>query len=647
MNILVERRRSAARVNGQSASRITACLRAQFCARGRQGGAMIKTAFITFLSLCALATGAMAQIAGLTPLKPRAGEVLTITYNPKAPGAKLTLDEDVYAIGQTYFPERKPVVFKMRRVGEEYQHEFKVPADLSYISFSFRSVNARDPEVKVETLIYSADGKPVRNAYLSKLMCERARWERYKELSKQELELYPDNYAVYVPRWEYMRQEIRFGGQSIEGILDVNRDWEVIEGQAKEHNAEYQYARAMSSVDWNQPDEFLAALKQMLKDHTSSPLTWSVLEIFLNRAKLERDTSEEVKAIERAYWELIQLYPDSQMARDSLRAFAWSDYFLNPKSEFPLEGLEQIADQWIDAEPDNPFPHIYLARLYYDRQQKSERTLALAEQALSLYQAGKHHLYMNRGKIYATENLLADGFLLSARLHLLLQQLPEAYVRVKASRTHYQDLAVKLPEFKSYALEARILLAQGNLSAAEAAYLTAWMNGSDEAEAGLNEVYQKRKGAIDGFTSYLRGKRDETASNETAPAFNVTSLDGQKLDLAALKGKVVVLNFWSTSCGPCHAEMTVLNTLAGEFKDKDVVFIALATDQEYELREFLKTESFNYQIIPNAETIHSEYNIDWPTYIILNLDGRVLNRIAGFGMSRIKELRRMIYRALY
>lgn len=606
---------------------------------------MIKPTFITSLSLwaLALAPGAIAQVASLTPLEPQTGEMLTITYNPKAPGAKLTLGEDVYAIGQIYFPERKPVVFKMRKVGEVYQHEFNISSDLSYISFSFRSVNARDHEARVETLIYRADGKPVRNAYLSKLISERARGSGYQELFEQELDLYPDNYAVYFPRWKSRRHQ----KPSIDDILEGNRDWETIEQQAKPDAVEYQYARAMSSVEWKQPDEFVAALKQMLKDHAASPLTWSVLEIFLDRAKLDRDTSEEVKAIERAYWELIQRYPDSQMARDSLRAIAWSDYFLNPKSEFPLEGLEQIADQWIDAEPDNPFPHTYLARLYHDRQQKSERALALAEQALSLYQAGKHHLYMNRGRIYATDNLLADGFMLSARLHLRLQKLPEAYVRVKAARMHYQELAFKLPEFKSYALEARILLAQGNLSAAETAYLTAWKNGSDEADAGLKEVYQKRKGALDGFTAYLRSKRDELASNKTAPDFNVTSLDGQKLDLAALKGKVVVLNFWSKTCGPCYVEMTVLDTLVSEFKDKDVVFIAFATDQENELREFLKTKSFNYQIIPNAETIHSKYNIEWPTHIILNRDGRVLYRVAGFGMIRIKELRRMIDRALY
>jgi peroxiredoxin len=611
---------------------------------------MIKPAFITLLSLWALALtpGVIAQVAGMTPPKPQAGDVLTIAYNPKAPGAKLTLDEDVYAIGQIHFPERKSVVFKMRKVGEVYQHEFKVPADLSYISFSFRSVNARDPEVKVETLIYRADDKPVRNAYLSKLISERTRWERYKDLSKQELDLYPDNYAVYVPRWEYVRQPTRLTGQSIEDILDVNKDWEVIERQAKEHNAEYQYARAMYSSGMMKLDEFVAALKQMLRDHAASPLTWSALEIFLYRAKMKRDTSEEVKAIERAHWELIQRYPDSQMARDSLQSFAWSNDFFNPKNEFPLAGLEQIADRWIVAEPDNPFPRTYLARIYHDRQQKSERALALIEEALALYVSGKYQLFMNSEKIYASENLLADGFLLSARLHLRLQKLTEAYVRVKAARMQYHESPFRQTEFKSYELEARILRAQGNLMAAVGPYFTAWMNGSEEAEAGLKEVYQKRKGTLDGFTAYLRGKRDELASKETAPAFSVISLDGQKLDLAALKGKVVVLKFWSIACPPGKAEMDGLNSLVSEFKDKEVVFIAFATDQENELREFLKTKAFNYQIIPNAETIHQKYNINlWPTHIILNREGKIAQRITSGGMNRHDELRRLINLALY
>ena len=523
---------------------------------------MIKPTFILLLSLWALALApvAMAQVVSLAPLKPQVGEMLTITYNPKASGAKLTADEDVYAIGQIYFPERKSIVFKMGKVGDAYQREFKAPADLNYIHFFFRTVNAIDREADVETMLYRADGEPVRNAYLSKLISRREYPFSESGLFRQELDLYPDNYAAYVYKWDsaYSKQNIYFG-PSIEDLLLVNEDLELIEKEAEPHSTEYQYAKAMSSVEMKNSDEFMAVIKQMLTEHEASPLTWTALELFLDRARSKRETSEEVKALERIQWELIQHYPYSQIARDRLRAFAWSDDFFNPKSEFPSAGLEQIADQWIEDEPDNPFPRIYLARLYYDREQKSERALELVEQALPLYEDGRYQLYMNSEKFYATENLLADGFLLSARLHFRLQKLPEAFVRVKAARMHYQESPFKQIEFKTYALEARILQAQSNLMAAETAYLTAWINGYDEAEAGLKEIYQKRKGTLDGFAAYLRGKRDELFGAESAPAFNVTTLGGQKLDLEKLKGKVVVLNFWSTGCDSCEAEIAGLN----------------------------------------------------------------------------------------
>ncbi|MCI0389023.1 MAG: hypothetical protein MOB07_09710 [Acidobacteria bacterium] len=310
----------------------------------------------------------------------------------------------------------------MRKVGEAYQREFMAPADLSYISFSFRSVNQIDGEAGVEALIYRADGQPVRNAYLSKLISRRLQHLDHSELFERELALYPDNYVAYVYKWNYSQYQpytLQGSSRSIEDVLNLIDDWDVIEEQADRQTIEYQYAKAMSSMEMRNRDEFMAVLKQMLNEHSDSPLTWTTLKLFLDRARVERKTNDEVKTLERRYWELIRHYPDSQMARDSLRSFAWSNNFINPKSDFPLAYLERIADQWIAAEPDNPFPCIYLARAYYDREQKSEKALTLVEQALSLYEDGKSQVY--GGKIYEVENLLADGFLLSARLQWFTQ----------------------------------------------------------------------------------------------------------------------------------------------------------------------------------------------------------------------------------
>src|SRR3979409_912395 len=92
-----------------------------------------------------------------------------------------------------------------------------------------------------------------------------------------------------------------------------------------------------------------------------------------------------------------------------------------------------------------------------------------------------------------------------------------------------------------------------------------------------------------------------------APAFRVTSLDGQVFDLADLHGKVVVLNLWFIGCPPCRKEIPELNNLVEEFKGKDVGFLALALDKAEELRAFIKEQPFNYHIVPEAKQVIKRY----------------------------------------
>ncbi len=64
-----------------------------------------------------------------------------------------------------------------------------------------------------------------------------------------------------------------------------------------------------------------------------------------------------------------------------------------------------------------------------------------------------------------------------------------------------------------------------------------------------------------------------------APAFAFTGMDGAKLDPASLKGKVTVLDFWATHCGPCRIGLPMLNKLAEKYKDNDkVAFRAVSVD---------------------------------------------------------------------
>ncbi len=80
-----------------------------------------------------------------------------------------------------------------------------------------------------------------------------------------------------------------------------------------------------------------------------------------------------------------------------------------------------------------------------------------------------------------------------------------------------------------------------------------------------------------------------------APTFSVTLFDGSTLRLDDLRGKVVFLNFWASWCPPCRTEAPVLEEAWRRFKDSNVIFLGINTqDKEEAAREFLEEFSITY-----------------------------------------------------
>lgn len=129
-------------------------------------------------------------------------------------------------------------------------------------------------------------------------------------------------------------------------------------------------------------------------------------------------------------------------------------------------------------------------------------------------------------------------------------------------------------------------------------------------------------------------------SNKTiAQNFTVNSLEGDSFDLASLKGKVVLITFWSTKCAICVAEIPNLNKLAASYDDKDVVFLGLALQDERELKRFLKKKPFDFQISPKAFGVIMKYadkdsrgriSMGFPSHYIINQQGEIELKTMGF-----------------
>ncbi|SMO44687.1 TlpA family protein disulfide reductase [Solitalea koreensis] len=108
------------------------------------------------------------------------------------------------------------------------------------------------------------------------------------------------------------------------------------------------------------------------------------------------------------------------------------------------------------------------------------------------------------------------------------------------------------------------------------------------------------------------------------PNEEFTTLDGKTLRFEQLKGKVVVVNFWFTTCAPCLKEIPELNELVEKYKANDqVVFLAFSTDKKDVLERFLNTKKFNYQQIPDVGKMLDNYEISYfPSNLIITSEGK-------------------------
>ncbi|HEY3242068.1 MAG TPA: TIGR03435 family protein [Phycisphaerae bacterium] len=105
--------------------------------------------------------------------------------------------------------------------------------------------------------------------------------------------------------------------------------------------------------------------------------------------------------------------------------------------------------------------------------------------------------------------------------------------------------------------------------------------------------------------------------------------DGAQSTLAALKGKVVVLEFWATWCAPCVASIPHMNALADAFKDQPIQFISITSEEELKIRKFLVKKPIHGWVgLDTDESVFHAYGIQAiPRTVLLDQDGRFVGEL--------------------
>jgi len=114
----------------------------------------------------------------------------------------------------------------------------------------------------------------------------------------------------------------------------------------------------------------------------------------------------------------------------------------------------------------------------------------------------------------------------------------------------------------------------------------------------------------------------------------LTNSDGKKVHLSDYKGKVIVLDFWATWCGPCRASFPKMQELVEKYKDKNVEFFFInvwekmnPVDLKANVTDFIKENKYSINVLYDfKDEIVSQYKIDAiPSKIIIDKKGNILS----------------------
>ncbi|HKX31310.1 MAG TPA: redoxin domain-containing protein [Blastocatellia bacterium] len=575
-----------------------------------------------------------AQLTRIEPELPRWGQVLTVVYDPAIPGAKFTINDEVYLTARLSFPgSDENLWLKMTRDGSVFKTRLNVRNNLSAVSFHFITLSdGWDEGAYLSSIVYRGDGRAARGAYESKISSRR-----YQEFFQHETELYPENYLAYRTKWSVVSA---IDGEQIARI--VNPELKRL-GSVRNEGPELLCALSYGHLLLGHADKSRELIQRLFDRFPDSAYTALAIRDYESETSA-RGIADWTAEVPRIKLEYLRRHPETEFARAALSALAQNQ-------RTPLDLIETIAQRWLKSEADNPQPYFNLAQAYRNQyqHQRYDQASALIQKAISLLLAGKLRLYgdLNGQK---TTTMLAAAYLTDADLAFRQNRYDQAISAVRTAQSFELE-----NDFAAHLLEAQIWQALSQETRAEVAFKEARRRGSPEAEERLKSRYQARYGNLQGFDEYLidtdrRSRANEVGamSKRPSPRFKVTSLDGKTFDLNALQGKIVVLDLWFVACGPCRQEIPQLNRLVREFKNRNVVFLAPALDSQESLKNFLKTLPFDYHVIPDAdEMIIRKFNTRaFPTHIVIDQDGQIESMLVGGTEGRPEEVRRAVLRLL-
>ena len=383
-------------------------------------------------------------------------------------------------------------------------------------------------------------------------------------------------------------------------------------------------------------------------------------QLSLQRALSEGGNSPT--ELELALENHLKQYPNSPRRAELERALVKTAMDLNDDPR-----LIEFGESVLSREPDNVqvLEHVTTALLHQGDKPNAQRALDharhLADLIQTAYQNDKFEPGGGPDEVKRKEDFdrgRARALLLQARANGLLGHSGDAIQMAQSSYNVF-------PSVEAARESARWLSAAGKdqeaLQFLADAFTIAGLHSADTDSASerahMGELYRKLHGtdtglgdlilkAYDTTSSQLAARRaelrgfDPNAQLKDPIQFTISGLDGEKLQLSSLLGKVVVMDFWATWCGPCRGQHPLYEQVKAKFKDSgNVVFLAVDTDEDHSLvKPFLNQIKWSQKVYfeDGLQSLLQVSSI--PTTVILGKNGEVFTRMIGYLPDRFVDM---------
>jgi pentatricopeptide repeat protein len=599
-------------------------------------------AVIFFVCFC-LPSFAQNDALTFKPKNPKHGDKMVLTYSPEKSPSGLKPADSV--IAHILFVDAQKLDIqekKMTKHKGNWEVKFPVPEKTSVLLIRFSSGTKTDDNNgdcwKIP--IFGKDNKPVTDAFLllatlhqmgeiQGFKVAKSEEETSKSIEK-ELAYHPDNMKAQVFKWSQMMKATKGSAATKDQIREELLN--VYQSNKSDEKAVYSLLSWFNQTGMEKrgkeikdsilnvnPRGYLALqdkLRSVLSTPNPSPaeiekimtdfpeiepsMKNMLMNVLINSYIKTKDFDKAEELISKQDIKSGSQYnsiawPLIEKGENLEKAVAWA-----------AKGVELIRKQKADKKSATPNEI---------KNMDSSLGMVLDTYGYGLEQLGKTGEAMNA---YSESYLLTNG---------TNDDINSRYVQLLAKSADYAK-AIEVAE-------ACILKEKANDKIKEA-YIAAYkqLHGSSaEAEAKLNKLAAEAK-------AKLMMNLKSQMLNKPAPDFNLKDFEGNFVKLSDLKGKVVVVDFWATWCGPCKMSFPALQKMVNKYKDNpDIQILALDTwerektvaEKEKKVKEFIAENKYTFKVLFDDADIVSKYEVTGiPTKFIIDKNGMMQFKTIGF-----------------